>query len=87
MNKRWLVRRKFRSGHTDAFVGLDLAPGLITRCRLIATGTLWVAAGLPFYALGFLIGEHWRLRALRGIAYGLGVIRGSLGGIFVEYPR
>jgi glycosyltransferase involved in cell wall biosynthesis len=87
LNKRWLIRRKFRSGHTDAYVDLEVAPGFLTMSRLLGKGAAWLAAGLLLYPVGFVIGEHWRVRAVRGMAYGLGTIRGSLGKEFVEYPR
>ncbi len=87
VDPRWLVRRKFRSGHTDAFVALDLAPGLGTRGRLAARGLAWLALGTLACPVGLVLGRHWRLRALRGLAYGAGLLRGVTGGVFEEYGR
>jgi glycosyltransferase involved in cell wall biosynthesis len=87
LNKRWLIRRKFRSGHTDSYVDLEVDPGLGTKSRLLGKGAAWFVAGLLLYPAGILMGEHWRVRAVRGMAYGLGTVRGSLGRSYAEYRR
>jgi GT2 family glycosyltransferase len=87
MNERWLIQRKYRAGHVDAFIERELAPGLATTLALAGLGAAWIVSGVALLGVSQLAGHHWRVRAKRGLAYGLGLMRGLAGRTFEEYPR
>lgn len=88
---RWLVRRWFRTGGSDAFLCMDRHPGPGGRLRAALGGGARLAVG--GVALGAMLlvaglgGPHRVVARLYTPARGLGMLAGALGLVLREYAR
>lgn len=84
-NRKWIVQRMFRAGNCSPFVELAIARTWFTRALLAAKGFTWVGIGLLKLPWGLLTGTANRVRAIRELAYGAGMLWGLLGVPYEEY--
>lgn len=92
LNRRWVLRRAFRSGNSDVRASLHLAPSPLqraaTRAKAVGRGGVRVLFGASRAVVGYAVrSESAHARGLRTMNRGLGMIAGSLGRTFEEYRR
>jgi succinoglycan biosynthesis protein ExoM len=86
--RSWVVSRQVRSGNSWARTELDLRPGLLTRCRLLALGGVRVLGGAAKLATGVVTRDLGRrARGTKLLARGGGMVLGAVGHVRVEYRR
>ena len=92
LNRRWVLRRAFRSGNCHSRVLLAITPTpagrMAVRFRLLTPGAVRSAGGAARYALGMLLrSQRHQARGLRTAARGAGILTGAFGYVFSEYKR
>lgn len=82
---RWLVAREFRRGNTLSLCLLDLELSLPRVLKRTAHGGLRIALGSARFLLLGAAGKHERVRALREMAFGAGLLVGLVGWRYQPY--
>jgi succinoglycan biosynthesis protein ExoM len=96
LTRSWVLRRAFSSGNSWSRVGLELASvvpgrrvaGYPLRIRLLLAGMVRIAGGCARVVQGVL-GRSLahRVRGLRTVARGAGMVSGAVGYVYTEYRR
>jgi succinoglycan biosynthesis protein ExoM len=73
---RWLLRRSRRVGSTVALCETEFSPGVKTYVTRLMKGIGRIGHGLALLPVSVLFGKHMTVRALRHMAYGVGVLSG-----------
>ncbi len=83
----WIHQRAFRIGNSSAFIEKDLfGPGAVLK-KVLLTGCYRILKGLLSYLPALFSGRVARVRALRHVAYGAGLLAGLVGFRYREYER
>jgi len=92
LTRRWVLQRAFRSGNSWTRTSLALAGGRVgrwgVRLSSVGIGGLRLAGGSAKFLAGMLSGSlGLRVRGLRTVARGGGMVAGATGYVFSEYKR
>jgi hypothetical protein len=92
LTRSWVLQRAFRSGNSWTRTSLTLATGRPGRLRVrmscVGIGSLRLAGGGGRFLAGLVSGSlGLRVRGLRTIARGGGMVAGAAGYVFSEYKR
>lgn len=92
LSRSWVLRRAFRSGNSWSHTSLMLASSprdrAVQRAVLTARGALRVAAGGARAGVGLVTGSlPHRVRGVRTVARGAGLVAGAWGSVYSEYRR
>jgi glycosyltransferase involved in cell wall biosynthesis len=92
LTRRWVLQRAFRSGNSWTRTSLVLAGGRLGRLRVrlsaVGVGCLRLAGGGAKFLAGMVSGSlGLRVRGLRTLARGGGMVAGATGYVFSEYKR
>lgn len=92
VTRSWVLRRSFRSGNTWSRTTTALAGStgsrLVSRARMLGSGSLRLVAGGARVVLGMVSGSvTHRAQGMRAVARGAGMFSGALGYVFMEYGR
>lgn len=88
---RWLIRRWFRTGNSEAILYMDRHAGPLARLIVVGKGATRLLLGLAALAVVALVAgtwrRHWTVARLYTIARGLGMISSAFNLHYYEYAR
>lgn len=96
LTRSWVLRRAFSSGNSWSRVGIELdavdrrgrTGGLPVRLRLLSAGGVRMAGGCARIIQGVALRSlPHRVRGIRTVARGLGMMAGAAGYVYTEYRR
>ncbi|WP_344467134.1 glycosyltransferase family A protein [Cellulomonas aerilata] len=92
LSREWVLRRAFRSGNSWSHTSLLLAASprerAVQRAVLTTRGTIRVVAGAARAGVGAVTGSlPHRVRGVRTVARGAGLVAGAWGSVYSEYRR
>lgn len=85
VDQRWLLRREYRRGQTLSLSLRARHPGLARPLRRIVNALVQIVRGSAVTLIGLAIGRAARLRGVRQVAFGCGMITGLAGRRYQEY--
>jgi GT2 family glycosyltransferase len=84
-NIRWVLKRMYRQGISNAFSDIELSRRRYPRIRVGVRAVGWVMLGIVLLPVGLLTGSHRLVHYARYIAYGLGQWSALRGRLYNEY--